>query len=328
MIPAKLQQGDEIRVIAPAQSMGIISQENRLFANEQFAKMGLNLSFGKNITAIDEFNSSSIDARIEDLHAAFSDKKIKAIFTVIGGYNSNQLLQYIDYELIQNNPKIFCGYSDITALQNAIYAKTGLVTYSGPHYSSFGTVQGLEYTLQYLIKCLFDNNPFVLMPSELWSDDQWYLDQTKRDFIKNTGCSIIHAGSAQGTIIGGNLCTFTLLTGTEYLPSLKDSILFIEDDDWPLQFTAQEFDRNLQSLIHLPTFAGVKAIIIGRFQKKSEMTYDKLKAIIQSKQALANIPIICDVDFGHTHPMITFPIGGHATLEAIDANIHIQIDKH
>lgn len=87
--------------------------------------------------------------RIKDLHEAFLDNNVKMILTAIGGYNSNQLLRYIDYDIIKNNPQIICGFSDITALLNAIYTKSGLVTYSGPHFSNFGMNKGLEYTIRY-----------------------------------------------------------------------------------------------------------------------------------------------------------------------------------
>src|SRR5680860_43589 len=126
IFPQKLKKGDKVRVIAPSRSMAIISQETRDIAKNRFEELGLELSFGKHIEEIDDFVSSSIESRIEDLHDAFCDSRVKAIFTVIGGFNCNQLLQYIDWDLIKNNPKIFCGFSDITALNNAIYAKTGL----------------------------------------------------------------------------------------------------------------------------------------------------------------------------------------------------------
>lgn len=86
---------------------------------------GLEISFSKNSRELDEINSSSIESRIEDLHEAFRDKNVKAILTCIGGFNVNQILEYIDYSVIENNPKILCGFSDITALLNAIYTKTG-----------------------------------------------------------------------------------------------------------------------------------------------------------------------------------------------------------
>ena len=85
---------------------------------------------------------------------------------------------------IKSNPKILFGYSDITALQNAFYAKTGLVTYSGPHYSTFGMKKGFDYTMNYFKKCLMQKEPFDVKPSETWSADAWYLDQEKRKFNK------------------------------------------------------------------------------------------------------------------------------------------------
>ena len=119
--PGKLKKGDEVRIIAPSRSMKILSEEIKNIANERFSDLGLELSFGKHVYETNEFNSLSIESRIEDLHEAFSDKNVKAVITVIGGFNSNQLLRYIDWDLIKNNPKIFLGYSDITILNNAIF---------------------------------------------------------------------------------------------------------------------------------------------------------------------------------------------------------------
>jgi muramoyltetrapeptide carboxypeptidase LdcA involved in peptidoglycan recycling len=112
--PELLKIGDEIRIIAPSLSMGILSDMTVKYATERFKQMGFKLSFGKHVNESDAFNSSSIESRIIDLHEAFADINVKAIITAIGGYNSNQLLEYIDWSLILGNPKIFCGYSDIT----------------------------------------------------------------------------------------------------------------------------------------------------------------------------------------------------------------------
>ncbi|SCL90871.1 S66 family peptidase [Sporanaerobacter sp. PP17-6a] len=324
VIPEKLKEGDEIRVIAPARSLKIIKEEQRNIANNRLTQMGLKISFSKNCESSDEFMSSTIEERIEDLHEAFSDKNVKGILTVIGGHNSNQLLKYIDYDLIKNNPKILCGYSDITALANAIYGKTALVTYSGPHYSTFGMKKGIEYTIEYFKKCLFSERPFTVLPSEEWSDDPWYLSQDNRKFYKNTGYNVINKGRACGKILGGNLCTLNLLQGTEFMPDLKDAVLFIEDDE--LTFP-ENFDRDLQSLIHQPDFERVKGIVIGRFQLASRMEDEKLVKIIRSKRELKNIPVISNVDFGHTTPNMTFPIGGHVELIA-DKEAEIMIKDH
>ena len=313
MIPSKLKKGDEIRIVAPARSLGLIGEECRSIAKQRLKEMGFKVTFGKHVEEKDDFISSSIKSRVEDLHDAFSDKNVKAILTVIGGFNSNQLLKYLDYNLIKKNPKIICGYSDITALNDAIYAKTGLVTYYGPHFSTFGMLKGFDYSLDYFRKCLMQKEPFEITASQEWSDEQWYLNQEKRNFEKNNGMFVINKGEAEGTIIGGNLCTLNLLQGTEFMPNLKNSILFIEDDS---ETNPVHFDRDLQSLIHLPDFEGVKGIVIGRFQKKSEMTRKLLVKIIKTKKELSEMPVIADVDLGHTNPQITFPIGGKAKLIA------------
>lgn len=131
IIPNKLKIDDEIRVIAPSRSMKILREEVIEIAKGRLEQLGFKVTFGKNVmhSINDDFGCATISDRVEDLHEAFKDKKVKAILTVIGGYNVNQLLDYIDYDLIKENPKIICGFSDITALLNAIYTKTGLVTY-------------------------------------------------------------------------------------------------------------------------------------------------------------------------------------------------------
>lgn len=323
--PIKLKAGDEVRIVAPSRSLAIIAEESRKIANNRFAAMGLKLSFGKHLEERDEFLSSSIESRIEDLHDAFKDKNVKAVITVIGGFNSNQLLRYLDWDLIRNNPKIFCGYSDITVLNNAIFAKTGLVSYSGPHYSTFGQELYFDYTLEHFKKCLFLEDSFEVIPSERWSDDLWYKDQRQRNLIKNSGFFAINRGEASGTVLGANLCTFNLLQGTEYFPDLQDSILFIEDDEESLPHT---FDRDLQSLIHLPSFSGVRGIVIGRFQKASEIANELLVKIIKTKKELDKLPVIANVDFGHTDPKITFPVGGEANLIVEPRSVKLELIKH
>ena len=325
IFPEKLKKGDEVRIIAPARSLKLLSEETKKIADQRFKELGLKLSFGKNVNEADEFMSSTIELRIEDLHLAFSDKNIKAIFTVIGGFNSNQLLRYINWNLIRNNPKIFCGYSDITALNNSIFAKTGLVTYSGPHYSSLGQKLHLDYTLDYLKKCLMSDASFEVKPSDFWTDDLWFLDQDKRQPIKNPGFLVINEGEAQGTILGANLCTFNLLQGTEYFPDLTKSVLFIEDDGTS---NAVTFDRDLQSLIHQSKFPKIKGIVIGRFQKASKITNENVIKIIKTKKELNNIPVIYGVDFGHSDPKITFPIGGTVHLKTNKNQTSIKIVEH
>lgn len=311
IIPQKLKVGDEIRVIAPSTSIKIIGVDCRQIAKERFEAMGLKVSFGKNTTDdnFDMFASSEIEKRAEDIMDAFKDNNVKAIFTVIGGFNSNQILPFLDYDVIRNNPKILCGYSDITALLGAIRAKTGLVTFYGPHYSSIGMLKGNEYTIDYMKKVLFDGCADIV-PSVEWSDDLWFLDQENRTFIKNDGWWVLQDGEAKGEIAGGNLCTYVLLNGTSYQPSfIENTILFVEDCNYSLA-DDKEFLRQLQSLTQRDDFKNVRAVVIGRFQKASNISREKLEFIIKNIPQLKNLPVIANVDFGHTTPIVTLPLGG------------------
>ena len=326
MIPKKLKAGDEVRVIAPSRSMTILGDDCKKIATERLEALGLKVTFGKYVMEADEdYLIASAQHRAEDLNEAFKDKNVKAILTVIGGFNSNQILDLIDYEAIKENPKIFCGFSDITALSNSIYAKTGLVTYSGPHYSSFGMLKGFEYELEYFKKMFFSDEEFEVVSSKEWSDDLWFIDQENREFIPNDGMFVINEGTAEGEIVGGNLCTLNLLQGTKYMPNIENKILFLEDDNMAGKIFLMEFDRNLQSLIHTPEFKTVKALVLGRAEKDCIMTKEKWIKMIKNKPELQNIPVIAGVDFGHTTPIIAFPIGGKARLEVKDNNIKLFI---
>lgn len=327
MVPEKLKVGDEIRIIAPSRSMAILGDDCINLATKRLEELGLKVTFAKHVKDFDsDYMCTNAKDRAEDLNEAFRDKNVKAILTVIGGFNSNQILKYLDFDLIKNNPKILCGFSDITILLDSIYAKTGLVTYYGPHYSSFGMEKGFEYTMDKFKSMFFEDGNVIVDSSKEWSDDAWFLDQENREFIKNNGMFVINEGEAKGTIVGGNLCTLNLLQGTEYMPKFKDpTILFIEDDEMAGKLFLVEFDRDLVSTIMQPDFENVKGIVIGREQKASNMNKEKWIKLIKSKPELENIPVIAGCDFGHTTPIITFPIGGEAKLKAKDGEIELEI---
>lgn len=318
----KLQAGDEIRIISPSNSLGIIAPEQIEASTRLLESRGFKVSFAAHAYEMDQFSSSSVRSRVEDIHEAFGDPAVKGILTTLGGHNCNQLLRELDYRLIADNPKRLCGYSDITALGGAIYRKTGLITYSGPHFSTLAMRHGNEYTVQHFLQMMMEVGPILVQPSAQWSDDAWFLDQENRSFEANEGPYAINFGSAEGTIIGGNLCTLNLLQGTEYMPSLKDAILFIEDD---FESGPETFDRDLQSLIHQPDFEQVRGLVIGRFQRASGITRDILKTIIMSKKELQHLPVAADVNFGHTSPLITFPVGGYARLTADADTVELRI---
>lgn len=324
MVANRLRMGDEVRIISPARSLAMIDQSLIDLAVERLTSLGLVVTFSKNVSHVDYCMSASVADRVEDLHDAFLDENVKGILTVIGGFNANTIIDDLDFELIKANPKILCGFSDISILTNTIFHKTGLVTYQGPHFSSFGMVKGFDYTFEWFKRMLMEHDELSLVASETWSDDPWFMEQEKRNFEKNDGFWLINEGYASGTIVGGNLCTFNLLQGTEYMPVLYDTVLFLEDDE---ASAAEDFERNLQSLMHLPDFNGVCGIVIGRFQRNSKMSRELLTTMIKAKKKLSHLPIIANVDFGHTTPRITYPIGGRVSIVAKE-EIEITIRKN
>lgn len=323
--PKKIKAGDTIRIIAPSLSLSAIDKKRQSTALQRLTQLGLTVSFGKHVFEIDEFDSSSIQSRIADLHDAFLDPSVQAIMPAIGGFNSIQLLAHIDWEIIKSHPKVFCGFSDISTLHNAIYSQTGLVTYSGPDYAVFGQQLHYEYTRNYFEQCVMNDGPITIRQSTEWSDFLWYIKPGDRVRVSNNGLKIIHDGVATGTIMGGNLSTLTLLQGTRFFPDLRNTILFLEDDELT---SAVNFDRDLESLLMQPGAETIKGLVVGRFQSVSNISDELLKKMLISKQQLQTIPVITGADFGHTDPKITFPIGGTCTIKAINNELSIIIDGH
>ncbi len=303
----RLQKGDEIRVISPSRSLCTVRENIFNNALKYLQNKGYHVTFSDNSNEIEYANSASIKSRVEDLHNAFLDKNVKAVLTSIGGFNANQILEYIDYSIIHDNPKVICGYSDITALLNAVYAKTGLVTYHGPHFSSFGFELNREYTNEYFEKCVVSSDEYSIVPS-----------------FEAGKYKVIQEGSCKGTIIGGNLCTLNLLQGTEFMPKIQDVILFLEDDNIMGDYFTQEFERNLQSLLQVKENK-ITGVVFGRFENNCNLTVEVITQIVKSKKQLKDIPIIFNADFGHVFPFFTFPIGGTAKITAKNNKVNITI---
>jgi len=321
-IPRKLSKGDEVRIISPSMSISTIAEADIKLAIKNLESLGLKVSFSSNCFEINEFESSSIKSRADDINEAFKDANVKAILCARGGFNSNQLLPHIDYNLIRRNPKIFCGYSDITAINNAIYARAGLVAYAGLNFSTFRKKQSYDYNLEYFKKCLMSDKPYLVNPSKS------YFEYSQKKAIKNKGYFSLQEGEAVGEIIGENLCTFNLLQGTDYMPDLRGKIIFLEEENISNKDTVYMFDRELESLSQQKNFGKIKGLAIGRFQKATGMTNEMLKSIIESKNIPKNIPVIAGLDFAHTIPRFTYPIGGTCRIIAKSGKASLDVIKH
>ena len=305
----RLKKGDHIRVVSPSSSIESIGGfEANVAAKKKLEALGFRLSFSEHYFENDIFDSAPIASRVADLEAAFANETVDAILTTIGGFNCNELLPYLDFDLIAQNPKIFCGYSDTTALLNAIYAKTGIQTYMGPSYSSFKMREGQDYQTQAWLNAVTQDS-FTLEPSEEWSSDAWYLPDAPRTFFP-TEWKVYNPGQASGVAIGGNLSTFALLHGTEFAPKPDKYILFLEEAE---EDHYVEFTRHFAALLQV--YPNPQAVLIGRFPKETEMTEEILLTILDKHPILKKVPVLYDLDFAHTQPLFTITIGGQVEID-------------
>lgn len=305
----RLKKGDHIRVVSPSSSIESIGGfEANVAAKKKLEALGFRLSFSEHYFENDIFDSAPIASRVADLEAAFANETVDAILTTIGGFNCNELLPYLDFDLIAQNPKIFCGYSDTTALLNAIYAKTGIQTYMGPSYSSFKMREGQDYQTQAWLNAVTQDS-FTLEPSEEWSSDAWYIPDAPRTFFP-TDWKVYNPGQASGVAIGGNLSTFALLHGTEFAPKPDKYILFLEEAE---EDHYVEFTRHFAALLQV--YPNPQAVLIGRFPKETEMTEEILLTILDKHPILKKVPVLYDLDFAHTQPLFTITIGGQVEID-------------
>lgn len=321
--PPKLTQGDHIRILSPSSSVTRIGGfECNLIAKRRLEELGFVVSFSENYHEDDMFGSASIEARVNDIHAAFSDNSVKAILATIGGFNSNELLPYLDYELIGANPKIFCGYSDTTAVLTAIFAKTGMMTVYGASYSSFKMDELQDYQTAGWLAAMTKSR-YTLTASERWSSDEWFLPNARRTFFK-TEWKIHTHGRASGRAIGGNLSTFELLTGTPYAINaemLGDYVLFLEGSE---SHNYMSIARQLTAV--LQAYPDPKAVLFGRFPKECEMTAERWAYILSKHPILNQIPVWYDLDFAHTQPLFSFTLGAYVRLDS--DTMLLEIDEH
>lgn len=267
--------------------------------------------------------SSSIEDRVADLHAAYQQQSADTVMAYSGGFNCNQLLDYIDWEILNQNPKHLCGMSDITVLLNAVYAKTKQITFLSPVFTQFATF-GLnkhDFSYQYFLAML-KQKKVVIPHSLLHSDDRWQTIRSREDIC------YFNIKDFSGTLIGGNLSSFALLCGTPYFPKNDKTVLLLEEDDHVRSMPSGNgpdffFERQLTQLTQMSFFQTVQAILIGRFKKESFMNKEKVSKFIENNPKLRNLPLIYGLDFGHTNPVLTFPIGGKCYFSAKTKELEI-----
>lgn len=303
--PKRLAKGDTVAVIAP--SSGIAPEEFEK-ALRNLDDLGLKTKVGKYARARNGFLAGTDKERLDDLHAAFADAEVKAVWCVRGGYGASRFLPDLDFKLIAKNPKIFIGYSDITALHLAIHQRTGLVTFHGPVAASVFS----DYSKTHVVNVLM--NPSAPYKIELSPDN---VAKESNLFKTET----IAKGNARGRLIGGNLSLLTALAGTPFaLRDVKGKILFTEDvGEQPYRV-----DRMLTQLRQSVDLRGLAGIALGVFEDcnpKDANASQSLIDVIKDRLGDLGIPVIYGLSFGHIRDQFTLPVGIEAELDTETATM-------
>lgn len=309
--PAALRPGDTVGLITPAT---YVSDPDALATADRTMKyFGLTPKYGRNVRKRDGYLAGTVEHRLEDLHAMFSDPAVKGVFTIRGGYGSAQMLDRIDYDLIRRNPKIFAGYSDITAMHLAIHKRTGLVTFHGPvPLSGFS-----DYTIEHFRRALFEPRPLGALtnPPE--------ANQLRPRHTLRT----IRPGVAKGRLIGGNLSLIAATMGTPFEVDTRGAIFFIEDvGEQPYQI-----DRMLTNLRLAGKLQAAAGIVFGecsecvpRDYKPSYASTLSLGEVLDEILGSVKVPVLTGLTIGHTSDQLTLPVGVMATLDADKGQLIIE----
>ena len=313
IIPRPLKKWDSVAIIAPSWSMTVMNQQILRNIENYFWGFWINVIYGKSAQKDHFWSGGTIKERIIDIMDGFKNPKIWAIIPIFWWFTANHLLPYLDYNLIKNNPKIFIWYSDITALNIAIWSKTGLATYLWPWWTQLWHYFADEYTLHGFEKMVFSENKQVkFSPSQYRRQGIRWLNDKKdsRTPIKNDWWHVVNKGKSNGTSFWWNLSTLALLVGTEYLKIPKDPIIFLEEC-WDL--TEWWIIRFLEQMYQIGLFRKAKGIVLWRFENSSKIHYEYLIENL-TRYVKNDIPIVLNADFWHTEPMMTIPIGVKTTL--------------
>jgi len=319
--PKYLQKGDIIGIISPSAPLAGLVLHRVKRGVDALQKMGFKIKIGKNALKVRGHTAGNPKERAEDINKFFDNRTVKAIFSFIGGNHSNQILKYLDFNLIKKNPKIFLGYSDITVLQLAFYTQINLVSFYGPAVlTQFAeNPEVLPYTRRYFEKAIMQPKPIgKIVPSSQWTDEvlDWFKKEDlkrPRKMKKNKGWQWLKEGNTEGPILGGCISSMMHLRGTKYWPDFSDTILFWEipesDDDFAKGEKPENIDAYLTNLELSGVFQQIKGMIIGRPFGYSKEQLELLKTVIKERTTDYQFPILFGVDIGHTDPMITVPLG-------------------
>ncbi len=289
--PPALKKGGTVGLVTPASSLSRSAFEKTL---SNIENLGFNVKYSDNLRVTRGFLSGTDEQRVQDLHNMFEAGDVDAIICARGGYGSARLLPELNTDLIASNAKPMVGYSDITALHQYIYSRTGMVTFHGP----VGASDYNDFTRDYVEDLVMKG---------------------KKVKIKAEEPDVIAPGEAEGKLIGGNLSLLASLVGTPFQRSYEGHILFIEE----VGESTYRVDRMLTQLIQSGLLNGVKGIALGYFTncdaKPGDRGYEQsisLREVLKDQFGALGVPVLAGLPFGHEKHNATLPVGIQARLDA------------
>lgn len=300
--PKPLKKGDKIALIGASSPTPQDRIEPSIKAMEE---LGFEVVLGESARGYHGFLSGSDELRANDINTMFEDKSIKGIFAIRGGYGAARLLDMLDYDMIKKNPKVFAGYSDVTALHNVFNERCKLITFHTPMASTEFYKGVDEYTMNYFKKNIFSDEPLGIVKNP--------VDQEIKTLV---------SGKAKGKLVGGNLSLIASMMGTPYELDTKGKILFLEDvDESPYRI-----DRMLLQLKQCGKFKDAEGIILGAWtncEPKEDENSLSLMEIFEELIIPENKPTIYNLACGHCMPTMSIPMGAKIKINTENNEIFL-----
>ncbi len=290
LIPPRLALGDTIGLVAPASPTEKPERVDEVIAH--LKKEGFAVKTGTNLRRRTGYLAGTDAERAADLHAMFADPEVKAVFALRGGYGSCRLLPLLDYALIRANPKLFLGYSDITALHQALLVKAGLVTYHGPN-ANEAFQPGNNAALRR-----------ALMEPVQETDIFSRVKKGGEDIV----CEV--PGAVKGPLLGGNMTCLLRLLGTPYAPNFDGAILFLED----IGEKAYRVDGMFAHLRLAGVLDRISGLVLGHFDHSDPEEQKRIDALLSEEAKRLGKPCLSHAPIGHFPAQTVMPIGMQAEL--------------
>ncbi|PWY91600.1 LD-carboxypeptidase [Aspergillus sclerotioniger CBS 115572] len=321
ILPKALQKGDTIAFISPSARLNDLLPRSLARGKTFLESLGFTIKIIYTSLPPTTTITESIRTRCEELHTAFRDPSIRAIICTIGGAHANEMLPFLDYDLIRSNPKIFLGYSDTTFLHYAIES----------HYPN-----PIQFTIDHFLHVLTPttNTPIGPLPRSticttdhsafLYGNDE---STTPRELTSSPSWRWLRPGNSTGRLYGGTVSCVVRLQGTPYAPaSWADKIMFLESamgNNLAQPYSVGEFRSSLVDLALSGVLQQIQGLVVGRGYKYDDEMQDQLADVITEvfdtivgREKHVEIPILMNVDFGHTSPLLTLPVGARVRLDS------------